>query len=178
MKKSEMKELVRGAVEKKDLCRMSFKYSYDYFFYFPQKTSDRLFISAIHDDFIVDGFSIRRFSDLTDVHFYNDKRDEIIKAEGVLDGVEVPDVDILDWYSALSTIKDMGKYIIIEHESLDDDEEEFYIGRIEKVLKNKVLFRHFDADGVWQDEAYEIPFSQITSVTFGSRYVEVLSKYI
>ena len=47
-----------------------------------------------------------------------------------------------------------------------------------KVLKNKVLFRHFDADGIWQDEPYEILFSQITTVTFGSRYVEVFSKYV
>lgn len=35
-----------------------------------------------------------------------------------------------------------------------------------------------DADGVWIDELFEMPFSQITSITFGSRYVEVFSKYL
>lgn len=68
--------------------------------------------------------------------------------------------------------------MLIEHESPDDKEWEYWIGRIEKVLKTKVLFLHFDADGIWQDEPYEIPFSRITSVTFDSRYVTVFSKYV
>ena len=42
----------------------------------------------------------------------------------------------------------------------------------------RVFFKHFDADGIWQDECYEIPFSQITSVTFASRYVDIFSKYV
>ena len=87
-------------------------------------------------------------------------------------------MDLSDWYSVFLSLQKMGKNIIVEKESLDDDEWEFAIGRIEKVLKNKVLFRHFDADGIWQDEPYEILFSQITTVTFGSRYVEVFSKYV
>lgn len=178
MKKSEIKELVRGAIDTKDMCRLSFKYDYNYFFYFPLKVSERLFLSAIDDDFNIDGFSIRRFSDLTDVHFYNDKRDEILKAEGVLDSVSVPEVEVTDWHSVFASLQELGKNIIVEHESLDCDEGEFYIGRIEKVLKNKVIFGHFDADCIWEDEPCEILFSQITSVTFGSRYIEVLSKYV
>lgn len=68
--------------------------------------------------------------------------------------------------------------IIIEKESADDDECEFAIGKIIKVLKTKVVFSHFDADGIWQDKHYEIPYSQITSITFSSRYVDVFSKYV
>ena len=71
-----------------------------------------------------------------------------------------------------------GKNIIVEKESLNNDEWKFAIRHIEKVLKNKVLFKYFDADGIWQDELLEIPFSQITTVKFGSRYVETFSKYV
>ena len=80
--------------------------------------------------------------------------------------------------SAASTLAEMGFNIIVERESLIDDECEFAIGKIDKVLKTKVLFKHFDADGIWQDDCYEIPYSQITSVTFASRYVDVFSKYV
>jgi hypothetical protein len=38
--------------------------------------------------------------------------------------------------------------------------------------------RGFDADGIWDEEPTEILFSNVTSVTFGSRYVEVFSKYV
>lgn len=72
----------------------------------------------------------------------------------------------------------MNINIIVEKESLNDDECEFAIGKIVKVLKTKVIFKGFDADGVWQEDFYEIPYSQITSVTFASRYVDVFSKYV
>ena len=70
------------------------------------------------------------------------------------------------------------KNIIVEKESLNEDECEFVIGRIEKIYKKFVYVYHFDADGVWQDKPYRIPYAEITSVSFGTRYVEVFSKYL
>ena len=90
----------------------------------------------------------------------------------------MPQINITDWHSVFSSLAEMGFNIIVEKESLIYDECEFAIGKIDKVLKTKVLFKHFDADGIWQDECYEIPYSQITSVTFASRYVDVFSKYV
>ncbi|HEX2938347.1 MAG TPA: hypothetical protein VHO66_05445 [Ruminiclostridium sp.] len=71
-----------------------------------------------------------------------------------------------------------NKNIIVEKESLDKNECEFIIGRVEKVYKKFVYVRHFDADGIWQDEPYKVPYTEITSVTFASRYVDVFSKYL
>ena len=101
-----------------------------------------------------------------------------MKAEKVLDDVVAPDIDLTDWHAAFLSLQNLKKNIIIEHGTQNENEWEYWIGRIEKVLKTKVLFRHFDADGIWQDEPYEIPFSSITSVTFDSRYVTVFSKYV
>lgn len=178
MKKSEMKELVRLAIEPKSLCRMFFKYDVNYRYCFPFQVSDKLFLGAEEDDFIIDGFAIRRFCDLTKVQIKYDKCSEIIKNEGILSNVSAPELDLTDWHSVFLSLQKLEKNIIVEKESLDEDEWEFAIGRIEKVLKNKVLFKHFDADGIWQDDLLEIPFSQITTVTFGSRYVETFSKYV
>lgn len=177
MKKSEIKNLVRSAIEPKLLCRMYFKYDLNYFYYFPLKVSDKLFLGAEEDDFVIDGFSIRRFCDLTKVEIKNDKCVDIIKSEGILDNISPPGIDLTDWHSVFVSLQKVNRNIIVERESLDSVEREFAIGHIEMVLKNKVLFKHFDADGIWQD-AFEIPFSMITSVTLGSRYVDIFSKYI
>lgn len=178
MKKSEMIELINSALKKNDMCRIFFRYNYNYSYYFPLKTSDKLFLSANEDDFIINGFSIRRFCDIKKIEIKDDKCVEIIKSEGVLDKLIVPDINITDWYNTFLSLSKMNINIIVEKESLNDDECEFAIGKIVKVLKTKVVFNHFDADGIWQEDYYEIPYSQITSVTFASRYVDIFSKYV
>lgn len=139
---------------------------------------ERLFLGAEEDDFILDGYSIRRFKDVEKVEIKDDKCLEIDYAEGLLENLVIPSVDITDWKTSLMSLQKIGKNIIIEKESPNQDEVEFAIGRVIKVLKNKVVFKAFDADGIWEDELWEISFPQITSITFGSRYVEVFSKYL
>ena len=178
MKKIEIIELINRAVKSKEMCRIFFKYNYHYSYHFPLITSEKLFLSANEDDFIIDGFTVRRFCDVKKVEIKNDKCVEIIKCEGVFDNIKLPEIDITDWYSVFLSLSELNINIIVEKENLNDDECEFAIGKIEKVLKTKVIFKHFDADGIWQEECYEIPYSQITSITFSSRYVDIFSKYV
>ena len=178
MKKAEKIELLQHSLEEKPLLRLYLKYDAYYTYWFPFGVSQKLLLAAKEDDFIIDGFSIRRISDIKKIEFKDDKCSEILTAEKVLDGLSAPEIDLSDWHSAFLSLQKLEKNIIIQHESLEEREWDFSIGRIEKVLKTHVVFRHFDADGVWQEEPYEIPFSRITSVTFDSRYVNVFSKYI
>lgn len=178
MKKAEMIDLLQRSVEQKQLLRLFLKYDAYYSYWFPLGASQKLLLAAKEDDFIIDGFSIRRISDIKKIEFKDDKCSEILKAEKVLDRLSAPAIDLSDWHSAFLSLQKIEKNIIIEHESLEEKEWDFWIGRIEKVLKTKVVFRHFDADGIWQEEPYEIPFSGITSVTVDSRYVNVFSKYV
>lgn len=178
MKKIEIIELINMAVKSKEMCRIFFKYNYYYSYHFPLITSEKLFLSANEDDFIIDGFTVRRFCDIKKLEIKNDKCVEIIKCEGVLDVIKVPEIDITDWYNTFLSLSKLNINIIVEKESLNDDECEFAIGKIVKVLKTKVIFKGFDADGVWQEDFYEIPYSQITSVSFASRYIDVFSKYV
>ena len=178
MKKAEMIELLQHSAEQKPLLRLFLKYDAYYTYWFPFGASKKLLLGAKEDDFIIDGFSIRRISDIKKVEFKDDKCVEILKAEKVLDRICAPEIDLSDWHSAFLSLQKLEKNIIIEHESLEEKDWDYWIGRIEKVLKTKVVFRHFDADGIWQEEPYEIPFSRITSVTFDSRYVTVFSKYV
>ena len=178
MTKTQIKELMKQAIDPHKICRVFLKYDINYRHYFPLIVGERLFLGAEEDDFILDGYSIRRFKDVVKSEIKDDKCLEIDFAEGLLEQLVTPDVDITSWKTSLTSLQRIGKNIIIEKESLDEDENEFAIGKIVKVLKNEVLFKSFDADGVWDDELLQIQFSQITSTTFGSRYVEVFSKYL
>lgn len=178
MKKYEMKALLAGAIHPAKLCRVFLTYDRNYRYYFPLKISDRLFLGAEEDDFILDGYSIRRFRDVEKIEIKDDKCLEIDRAEGLLDQLVTPDVDLTDWRSVFASLDKISCHIIIQRERLDEENELFAIGRIMRVMSRHVLLKHFDADGNWQEECWAIPYSQITSVTFGSRYVEVFSKYL
>ena len=178
MKKSEMIELFKRSVNQKSLLRLLFKYDVYFTYWFPVGASNKLFLAAKEEDFIIDGFSIRKFSDIKKLEIKDDKYNEILKAENVLNGVCFPYIDLTDWHSAFLSLQTLKKNIIIEHESNEENECEFRIGRIDKVFKTKVLFSHFDADGIWQEKPIEIPFTKITSVTFDNRYATVFSKYV
>ena len=76
------------------------------------------------------------------------------------------------WNIIFRSLKDMNRYVMIETEDV------IYVGAIMGIRKQSVTVNHFDADGVWQDEPARIRFKDIQSVTFGSRYVDVFSRYI
>ena len=130
------------------------------------------------DDFIFNGYSIYRFKDVTKVKIKNDKCDEMLRKEGLINTLAVPDVDITNWQSVFEGLLVIGQNIIIEKQTIDDEDSEFVIGNIEQIYKHFVYVQHFDADGVWQDEPYKIPYAEITNVIFANRYISVFSKHI
>ncbi|MBZ9685330.1 hypothetical protein G9F72_003065 [Clostridium estertheticum] len=178
MTKSEIKEIVNRSIEQRNLCRVFFRYDVNYRYYFPLISNDKLFLGAEEDDFILDGYSIRRYVDVTKVQIKEDKCVEILKSEGIIESIKTPNIDISNWETVFATLKKMNKNIIVECESLFEDECEFVIGRIDSVFKKFAYVCHFDADGIWQEEPFKIPYTGITSVTFGTRYVETFSKYL
>ncbi len=178
MTKTKIKEIVTACMTDKALCRVYLQYKAYYQYYIPLRVSDKLFLSAEEDDFILNGYHIRRFKDVTKAKIKKDMCVEILKKEGVINSLTAPDIDISNWETVFSSLQKRMKNIIVEKEDRDDDKCEFVIGRIEKIYRNFVYVLHFDADGIWQTEPYRIPYKEITSVTFDSRYVNIFSKYL
>ncbi|MBP3629003.1 MAG: hypothetical protein J6I95_05980, partial [Anaerotignum sp.] len=71
------------------------------------------------------------------------------------------------------SLKALGCFVIIENEI----EGRFLIGVVEKTFKNKLYFKSFDADGIW-DNGWEINYRGITTVKWGCRYAEVWQKFL
>ena len=178
MKKSEIKEIINRSIEQRNLCRIYCRYHLNYWYYFPLISNDKLLLGAEEYDFIINGYTIRRYVDITKVEIKDDKCIEILQSEGIVNSIKIPSIDISNWETVFSSLHKMDKNIIVEKESLNEDECKFVIGRIDRVYKKFVYVYHFDADGIWQEEPYRIPYTEITSVSFGTRYVETFSKYI
>lgn len=178
MKKSKIIKRLTKCIKPHKLCRVYMKYNDNYFYYFPLKVNDKFFLGAVEDDFQLDGYCIRRIKQVKKAQIRDDKCLAIEIAEGLVKDITLPKVSLSGWAQMFRSLKALGRNIIIEHESRDNKKCEFYIGRIEAVKKHSVVFRHFDADGVWDEKPIKIPYSRITSVTFGARYVDVFSKYL
>ena len=59
-----IRKIIEEGVNFQQLCRVFFKYEEAYRYYFPLKTGEKLFLGAEEDDFIIDGYSVRRFRDI------------------------------------------------------------------------------------------------------------------
>lgn len=178
MKQEKIRNMLQKAVEERILCRFSLQYSSFYRYLFPLIIGEKLILATEEIDFLLDGYIILRDQDVKKVVPRNDIFLEILRGEGITESIQVPPVDLSSWREVFRSLEKMNRNIIVEKESLKKNEAEFSIGRILNVRKKHVEFLHFDAEGKWQDQPQLIPYSEITSVSFGSRYVETFSKYL
>ena len=174
MKKQEKLDILQKAIAKPQICRCYFTYDDVYFYYYPNAVNEKFILGQEEDDFLLDGYCIRKISQLKKVEIKDDKCNEINHLNGLTKELAMPDVDISNWQTIFDSLQKLNKFIIIE----DDINEQFAIGIIEKTFKNKLYFKSFDADGIWDNAGLEIPYSQITSVKWDCRYADTWEKYM
>ncbi len=173
MKKSKIIKRLSERILPHRMCRVFMDYDGGYYLhYFPIKVNEKFFLGAIEDDFQLDGFRICPINRVKKVEPRDSKCLDININEGVVDKLYTPNVSISGWRPIFRSLKGMNRYVMV------DTENSLYVGVIEAVKKHSVILRHFDADGIWQEHPVKIRFKDIQSVTFGSRYVDVFSKYI
>ncbi|MCH5182808.1 MAG: hypothetical protein J1E00_01405 [Oscillospiraceae bacterium] len=160
-----------------DLCRCYFSYDENYWYFYVLGHSDTLMLGVEEDDFILDGFQIRKISDLKKIEIKDDLCVKINEKNGLLRNVEKPDVNLSSWQSAFASLLPLGRFVIVQNEKFEAGEAFYCIGTVKKPKKTSVVIAPFDADGNWLEDI-EIPYSKITSVTFGDRYSETWQKYM
>lgn len=173
MKKSKKLKALHKVCGVCEQCEFNFKYSQNASFYYVLDFNEKLCYCAVEDDFILNGFEINRLRDTDLVSVLDNATNEINRRNGILDGLEAPDVDISSWKAVFNSLAKADMFIRIENEYTDF----FRIGKIKKVKKKSVVFKSFDGDGVWQPKI-KIPFSEITTVRFGDRYSEHWKVYL
>jgi len=174
MKRQDKLDLIQSAIESPKMCRCYFTYDDNYYYYYPNAVNEKFLMGQEENDFLLDGYCIRKISQLKKVEIRNDKCNEINKQIGLTEQIKMPSVDISDWKSIFDSLMTLECFVIIENEISG----EFAIGIIEKTFKNKLYFKSFDADGIWDDVGLEIPYSKITTVKWATRYADVWQKHL
>lgn len=178
MARKTIREMTNDAIEHEKVANYYMRYNENYYNLIPISANRQLFLSIVEDDFIFDGFRVSQFKDVKKMRIKNDKCDEIIRNEGLFKGLHVPDIDLENWKTVFEGLKALGKSIIVEYETAEGIDDSVTIGRIERVYKSCLYMYSFDADGIWDTEPYRIPYNEVTSATFGSRYINVFTKHI
>lgn len=173
MKKSKIVKRLSERIDPHGICRVYPDFGRGYYRnYFPLRVNEKFFLGAAEDDFLLDGFFICPVSRIAKVIPRDDKCLEINVCEGVVGQLYTPRVNISGWRQIFRSIKDMNRYVMI------DTVDALYIGAVMRIKDHSVTVKYFDADGVWQDDPVKIRFKDIQSVEFGSRYIDVFSKYV
>lgn len=170
----ELRKKLDALSQERSMCNIEFEYGDEAQCYLPLAVGDQLFLCAIDDDFLFNGFTVRRLRDIYELLPPRSGIYQTIAEKEGLTSMPVPDVELTNWKSVFISLKWLDKPVIVEREY---EPEFFRLGRIEDVKKDRVIMRYFDADGVWHDPV-EIPYQGITSVTFDDRYSNIFSKYV
>ena len=174
MKKQDKLDLIQSAIENPQLCRCYFTYDENYYYYYPNAVNEKFLLGQEENDFLLDGYCIRKISQLKKVEIKGDLCNTINQQIGLHQQIKLPPVDISSWKCIFDSLMELDCFVIIENELSG----EFAIGIIEKTFKNKLYFKPFDADGIWDEVGLEIPYSQISTVKWATRYAEVWQKYL
>ena len=174
MKKQEKIDVIQKGINETAICRCRFTYDSYYCFYYPHALNYKFILGQEEHDFILNGYCIRKISQLKKVEVKDDTYNEINKMFVIASQVVNPNIDISSWQSIFSSLMRLNIYVEIE----DALNEQYSIGIIKKVLKDKLYFKQFDADGIWDENDLEIRYSQITSVKWGTRYAEYWKRYL
>ena len=161
-----------------NMCQCIFDYDRDIsYYYYIVDYSEKLFIGACEEDFLINGFRIHKVSYLDKIKIRNDITTAINEKNRILDGIDNPDIELSSWKETLQSLKGLKHFVIIQNEMEAKGKQFFYLGRINKIKKSKVIFTHYDVNGSIKDNI-EIPFDEITSITFGDRYSKTWEEYI
>lgn len=145
---------------------------------FPLVMSEKLILAANVYDFAIDGYKIMRCSDISEV-FCDDAEEfneMILKKEKVLDEFEPEIIEIQNFKQVFNHFCQNKENIIIQCEGYEQSL--FYVGCVSNVGKSEIKIKTFDGCGIWDQNETSIPLKKITCVSYKSRYVNIISKYL
>jgi len=136
--------------------------------------SELFILLAIEYDFYMDGYCIVRKKDVTKLTSTKSNKYvfKILKAEGLIQNLEHPRINLTSWNSIFSSFG-KNEFVIVENEEAKN----FDIGPITKINKNSMWLRYFDGAGEWIKEV-KLKYPDITSIRFKNNYIKYHEKHI
>ena len=146
---------------------------------FPIKMSNELLLMSVINDFHDEGFAILRLSDITDA--YSKEIDDFYEKICIFENIGTKSVDfvqdITDWVFVLKQLMSHKGFISIQCET-QIEKCTFYLGKMNNIEDDGVIFKDIGMDGVWDIEEHKIYFDEITQVAFDDNYSKMFYKYV
>lgn len=143
--------------------------------------SEQLGLMHCFHDFMPDGYTVFRLTDVTSIRSNEHERhwERMLASEGLLDGLHQNiQVDLNSMLTAIETISHQFQMMSIEVEAPEDGCEEFYIGQAVSWDADMVQFEEFDALGQWESESSIITPDEIAFIQFDTPYIKTFRKYL
>lgn len=170
---------LQECVKNKAMCALNRDYiDVNTMYGFLVELSGELAVLSFVYDFILDGYKIIRTCDVTDVMYTESERffEEIVLKENGEAKPQPTGFAIETMYMLCKDLMRRGVYVTVECEGFEENV--LYIGKIEKVTEKELSLRIFDAMGIWEKEPVCVPLEDVTCISVGNHYVNVLSKYL
>ena len=171
-------QVLRYCASDTSVAQIKFNYNDYTEMLFPLLISNELFLSVVDRDFILDGYTIRRISDIIAIKEIKQTYLKIHIAEGNIKKLKKPNVDVTSFATVFNFLLKSNEYAIIEGIVPNNDNAFFLVGKTVAVGDKSIRFRTFDGAGNWCDNLITVPFASINAITFRSSYVKTYSKYV
>lgn len=148
---------------------------------FPIKLSKDFLLMTNVYDFHDEGYALIKTDDITDA--YSKESDAFYERVCILNGLQkkidncpININSITDIKGVFLELIHLQEYITIHCEN-EDDECNFFLGKILEISDSGVLFSSLGCDGKWNDKNDYIPFEKITMIVFGDYYSKMFYQY-
>lgn len=140
----------------------------------PLQMSEKLVLVAPYTDFKPDGFEVVRLRDISNVRADEQAafHEQVMQAEGVLKGLVPPQVSLESFPALLTDL-----FALDEPVAVSGKENVLLLGTIEKAGKKKLRVRYVDGEGHVDEDPTRFSYDDISSVSFGSRYLKLVVQY-
>lgn len=144
----------------------------------PIMISDQLLLIHYLYDFFMDGYKVLCRSDITKIRRgeIEEFHDQIMYKEGISNLLRTPNVSISSWNDFFSAMVNENRLIDISLEKVQN-EKSFFVGKVRSAKKNFLELQEIDVLGNYEREITKLFYKDITLVSFGNRYSELLDKY-
>ena len=147
---------------------------------FPICLSEEFVLTTVIVDFHDEGYAIVRTKDIVDAYSYeiDSFNEQICISEGLQDKIQQEHVKEIDSLKQiLLQLKKYDGFICIQCEQ-QLERCSFYMGKIIAIEDNNVSIKDIGMDGVWDGEIHDIPYEDITQISYGDNYSKMYYKYV
>lgn len=145
----------------------------------PLKRSNDLLLILYLYDFMLDGYKVLSMKDITEIQREeSDKfQDYIIQRQGIIKNVDrLEKANIDSWNNIFRFLHEKDKMLDISLEGIEN-KRNFFVGKVDEICDNYMMFREVTTLGIFKERRKKIYYEDITMISFGNKYSEMLDKY-